>query len=57
MSQLVLVFVLDAVDSASSVQLRAEELISLDESIKFLREVRVLGLEHTTVSLQGFALV
>jgi hypothetical protein len=52
-----LVFVLDAVDAASSVQLRAQQLVSLDESIQFSAQVRVLSLEHASVAMQGLYLV
>ena len=57
MSQLVLVLVLDAVDTVSSVQLRAEQLVGLDKSIQFLAQVSILRLEHTSVSLQSLALM
>lgn len=57
MSQLIMILVLDAVHAASSVQLRAEQLIGLDKPVKLLRQVCVLSLEYAAVTLQSLALM
>lgn len=52
MSQLITILVLDTVNTGSSVQLGAEQLIRLDKPIKFLAQICVLGLKHRAVPLQ-----
>jgi hypothetical protein len=44
---------LESVDTSTSVKLRAEDLVSLAESLKLSCQVAVLSLEDSSVTLQG----
>lgn len=56
MSQLVAVLVLNAVYSRASIQLRAQQLVRLHESVQLLGQVTVLSLEDLRVSRKGLLL-
>jgi hypothetical protein len=55
-SELILVLVLEAIDTATAVQLGAEDLISLTEALEFPSKVGVLALKTASVLLKGVSL-
>ena len=51
-----MVFGLQAIDAAATVQLAAQHLVGLHKSLKFASKVGVLSLEALSVLLEGIAL-
>ena len=55
-SELVVVFGLESVDAASAIELSAEDLVSLAESVELSGQVCVLSLEASGVFLESLFL-